>query len=213
MRERRKSERNYQIIRYLKGYKMNNDFLPKDYKEPELVSNYTKLEEGETRLRMLEKPQLGWQGWKDEVNEKSEKIAKPVRIRSQSGESFQVGDFEEEVRDIKFIWVVPVYNYTEKIVQIWTVTQASIRKQVTTYLRNKKWGNPLEYDLAITREGREMMDTRYTVIPEPKELVDPKIQADYLALNIGWEAWWAGEDPFQQKKDEGKDIDLDKIPV
>jgi len=57
------------------------------------------------------------------------------------------------------------------------------------------------------------MDTRYTVIPEPKELVDPKIQADYLALNIGWEAWWAGEDPFQQKKDEGKDIDLDKIPV
>jgi len=24
---------------------MNNDFLPKDYKEPELVSNYTKLEE------------------------------------------------------------------------------------------------------------------------------------------------------------------------
>ena len=47
---------------------MSNDFLDENYKEPELPSNYTKIEEGETVLRILAKPQMGWQGWRDEVN-------------------------------------------------------------------------------------------------------------------------------------------------
>ena len=160
---------------------MNNDFLPKDYKEKTPPSNYTKLEEGETVLRILDKPIMGWQGWEDGVNDKQEKVSKPVRVKDDDTQGFQVDSFDEEVRDVKFFWAMPVWNYNEKVVQIWVVTQASIRKALVALSNSKAWGNPIDYDISVTRTGKEK-ETKYSVMPTPKEVISPKIQADYLAF-------------------------------
>jgi len=195
---------------------MSNDFLDENYKEPELPSNYTKIEEGETVLRILAKPQMGWQGWRDEVNEKGENVSKPVRVRDDGKDSFDVADFDEDVRDVKFFWVMPVWNYNEGVVQIWNIPQTTIRKALVALNRNKAWGNPVGYDLSITRTGKEKQDTKYTVMPNPKAELESTILVKYNEMKIDWDAWWVSDDPFQKKENSAEapkeEVNIEKIP-
>src|SRR3990172_6527620 len=59
-------------ITYYKKGKNMNDFLPKDYKEPEM-SNYMKFSDGDNIFRILSKAIIGFQYFTDEN--------KPVRSK------------------------------------------------------------------------------------------------------------------------------------
>ena len=186
-----------------------NDFLPKDYKEPEAASKYLqKIPEGNTTIRILDTPQLGWQGWKDTYKD-SKKISSPTRAKLDSEIGYKMEEFDNEIRDVKFIWAMTVYNYEEKAIQLWSIHQASIRKQISKLNQNQKWGNPNSYDITINREGKELSNTVYSLQPNPKEDIDPKIWADFLVWQemFSWDNWWKSEDPFIRKEE----LNLDKI--
>ena len=53
------------------------NFLPQDYEIPQDVGNYMKFEDGENKFRILDKPIIGWEGWKTH----SDGSHKPVRKR------------------------------------------------------------------------------------------------------------------------------------
>lgn len=74
------------------------------------------------------------------------------------------------------------------------------------------WGSPTNYDLVVTREGKEK-DTRYTLNPKPAKPLDEGILRLYSDMNIDLNALYRGDDPFNSEpKDESEQIaeDADK---
>lgn len=177
------------------------NFLPENYKNPNEASQYTKLKDGENKIRILGSAVTGWEDWDDERKVYRFKMEnKPAQSKSS-----------KEGARIKHFWSFPIWNYQEEIVQICTLTQASIQKGITAIVKNPKWGDPKEYDIVICRTGKDL-DTEYTVTPDPKEKIDPEIQKVYSKLTINLEALYDGGDPFTSQVAGTEAIDPDSIP-
>ena len=95
----------------------------------------------------------------------------------------------------KHFWAFPVYNYTDERVQILEVTQKTIQKEMRVLTNNPDWGNPLGYDISVTRTGEELK-TEYSVQPSPPSELDPGVVKLYEDMSINLEALFDGEDPF-----------------
>ncbi len=177
-----------------------NNFLPENYKVPS-ESNYVKLAQGDTRLRVLSNPILGMQYWTD-----TKEGRKPVR--KQMDEKIIVADVPNP-DEIKHFWAMVVYNYNDERVQIWEVTQKGIQRTLQGLSKDEDWGNPQGFDLVINREG-EGFDTKYEVRPKPKKEVDPGVKQLFKDMNINLEALYNGDDPFA-KEQKITDEDLDEM--
>ena len=180
--------------------KVEDDFLPNEYKEP-VVSRYMKFEEGENRVRVLPaklgKPIviMGWEYWKTVEGGKR----KPVRIKLN--ENVPVGELEVnpktgELEQPRFFWALTVWNYTIGAIQILEITQKTVRQGIESLSKNPKWGSPINYDLVITQTDINGKIT-YSVIPEPKDKIDPGILGKYDVIPVDLEALYLGEDPFK----------------
>ncbi len=89
-----------------------------------------------------------------------------------------------------------VWNYNESAVQVLEITQNMIQKAIQDLSKSEDWGNPYEYDIIISKSGKEK-NTKYTVQPsKPKPLTD-EIKKSALDKPVYLEALFAGGDPFQ----------------
>ncbi len=174
-------------------------FLPTGYQEPVKVSNYMKLVEGENNIRILSSAIVGYEYWVDEENDEGKQVRKPIRLRQ--GQPIPV----EFADDVKFFWVFVVYNQDAKKIQILEVTQAKVRKPIKALVDNKKWGDPKEYDITITKTktGPDPKDVDYQVTPNPKEEIDAEVVAKYEEMNLNLELLFDGEDPFKKTLGSG----------
>lgn len=180
------------------------DFLPKDYIIP-ATSRYMRFEEGDNMFRILGSAITGMEYWKTVKDAR-----KPIRLRP--GISVQVGELEEnpktgEIEMPKHFWAFPVFNYAEKKVQILEITQKTIQKAIKSYVDNSKWGDPKQYDIHVTRT-LENGKTTYSVMPDPKEEVDPIIVKEFEGTYIRLEALYDGEDPFFKEEDK---VNIDEV--
>jgi len=91
---------------------------------------------------------------------------------------------------------LPVWNYEEKSFQILEISQKTIMNAIKDLARNKKWGDPKNYDINVTRTT-ENSKTKYTVMPEPKEKLTEEIEEQIALVKINIHALYDGEDPFQ----------------
>ena len=192
-------------------------FLPKDENEP-VVSNYFRFIDGENRFRVLSSAIIGWEYWVTEGDKR-----KPVRKRM--GESIPVEELGIDKwgnpEQAKYFWAFVVWNYNDSRIQILEITQATVRKPIKTLTLNKKWGDPAEYDIVVTKSGVDK-ETEYQVTPDPKEKLDKKILDEYKKTNINLEALFTGDDPFASNKDtaeavpangkEQEEVAIDSIP-
>lgn len=167
-------------------------FLDENYEVPELPSNYMKLEDGENKIRIMDKPVMGYEYWKTN----KDKSRTPVRVRM--GEPIPADEIEEN-ETIKHFWAMPVYNYKDERIQLLEITQKSILKAIRILERSKDWGNPLEYDLLIVKEGQKL-ETKYTVQPVPPKKLDPAIIQLYKDMEINLEELFEGKDPFESEE-------------
>ena len=203
---------------------MSDDFLPGGYSVP--VSgggNYTKLQQGENRIRILRKPILGhsWWGYTDEQggikfgNDRNpnNRPVKPVRIRLET----PIPVIAAEA--YKHFWAMVVWNYTTHRIEILEVTQKTIQEGIESLIGDRDWGSPLEYDIAIKKAGSGL-DTEYTVTPKPKNELTSEIREARDNASINLEALYDGANPFEksEKRDEAPvpvekkdDIDIDDI--
>lgn len=172
-------------------------FLPKDYEAPKADSNYFKLKKGENRFRILGPAIVGYEYWT--------KDKKPVRSPQPWDVRPEDMDLESQV---KHFWAFAVWNYEVNKAQVMEITQKSIMGSIQAYVENKKWGDPMGYDLVVTRVG-DGLETEYTTIAEPHSEA-PK--ADISKINL--QALFKGEDPFSEKdwKDVGEEINPKDIP-
>ena len=176
-------------------------FLPEDYVEPTGESNYLNLSaEGDYTIRILSAPIMGYEYWKT-IDKKRTPIRKRLTEKIDTNELEVNSRGELEIP--KFFWAMKVYNWDKDRVQVWEVKQSKIRKPIETLSKNKKWGDPANYDIVVTRTGLGFNDTDYQVVANPPiEPLDKDLQAKCDTVVVNLEALFDGADPFTQQDTE-----------
>lgn len=196
-------------------------FLPADYKEPK-NNRYLKPGKGETRFRILgsfenDTAIQGNEIWVT-VNENGKAVRKPIRTPKGVVIDVERLEFNEKTGEpdtVKFFWILPVWNYDENRIEIMEITQKTIRDGIKILSQNKKWGDPIGYDILVT-QVEEKGKISYAVSPEPKEELTEAMQKALKTETINLKAMFADEkhpyggDPFEKKQVE---IDISEIQI
>lgn len=167
----------------------NNFFPTENYKIPE-TSNYLKFKEGETTFRVLSSAIVGWQYFNTDN--------KPVRSKEPFDEI--PADLKKGGR-INHFWAFVVYNVEAKKIQVCELTQRSIMAPIEALIKNKKWGDPKQYDITVTRKGTGLQDTEYSVMPNPASPIQTEVIEKYKKANINLQALFEGLDPFATEQE------------
>jgi len=96
-----------------------------------------------------------------------------VRLRERpSGRPVDIRTENDGKENVKHFWAFAVWNYADKMVQVLEVTQKQIQNGIKDLVDDEAWGDPKQYDIAVTRNGSGF-DTEYLTkgIP-PKPLGD-----------------------------------------
>ncbi len=165
-------------------------FLPKDYSLP-TSSNYMKWQPGENTFRILTEAITGWEFWNKENKPVREQLKPPapadIRLKDDGTPTA-----------IKHFWMVVVWNYQAKAVQVLEITQATIQGAMLTTIMNENWGDPKEYDFVVSRSGSGL-ETEYAVIPNPKKALalGEEDQKKVKAVKANLAGIFDGKDPFE----------------
>jgi len=164
-----------------------NEFLPEGYEAPASGGAYFKLNNGDNKIIVLTRPELGWLGWTD---------SKPERFR-YNNEPKQTFDRGEKA---KHFWAFAVFDTKDKKIKVCEITQKSIQNAIINLTNDSDWGNPiLKYGLNIKKEG-EGMETNYAVVPFPlndslRDEAEKQLGDTFLNLP----ALFEGGDPFDEE--------------
>ena len=160
---------------------MSNDFLPDEYEVPS-SSSYLKFKDGETRFRILSKPVIGWEDWKDK---------KPVRFTMDNKPQKPI----DPKQPIKHFWAMAVWDYKGNRLAILEITQKSIQNTIKGLAKDPDCGDPTQYDIKVMRTGAGM-DTEYEVLPIPAKPLSEDILLVYHEAHVNLNALFEGGDPF-----------------
>ena len=186
-------------------------FKPKDFDKSQ-VGNYTKMEDGANKIRVLEPPITGYVYWEDvngnivPRNEMAGKGGKPVRAPDYD-------DFSNLQKGaMRGFAAMVVWNYQADKVQILEVRQIVIINALEALTMSKSWQDVTEFDIIITktRTGTQPTDVEYSVMPEPKEELSEEIKDAFKNSNIDIKALFRGADPFGSEEPE---VDVEAVDL
>jgi len=169
---------------------MSDKFLPDGYEAPSTQSSFMKLEQGESNFRVLSPAVTGYEFWTNDtkvIRSKEFPNETPnirVRVNKKTG--------KEEADKVKHFWAFVVWNYAEEAVQVLHISQKTIQKDILNYVNDADWGDPREYDIKISRSGKELT-TKYQVSLKPKKAISEEILAEFEKSNIDLEEMYFGE--------------------
>lgn len=183
------------------------NFLPNDYEAPRGASLYMRLQDGENKFRILSQPILGWEDWDDK---------RPIRYKFNEKPAKSI----DAKRPVRHFWSMIVWNYSTEQVEILTLTQATVQKQIQAFCQDNDWGAPYFYDIKIMKSG-EGKETKYQVNPVPHKPVSQSIVKAFQERPINLNAIFESEDPFARdgtptpgifKKEElDTDVELGRV--
>lgn len=163
----------------------NNNFLPEGYEKPSTKKQYLKLEEGDNKIRILTPALVGWIDWKDR---------KPYRTKDEPETSF------DSERPAKEFFAFAVWDYKEERVKVLDITQISIKDTLVDLSLDENWGDPTTYDINIKRKGKDMGDTKYTVVTTPPKEASAQIKDAIKHMSVDLNKLFEGGDPFSTDK-------------
>lgn len=166
-----------------------NPFLPEDYEAPVMGGGYMKLQDGDNVFRVLSSAIIGYEYWTNEN--------KPVRSRTPFDETpnIKLGK-DGKPQKPKHFWAFVVWNYQTKNVEILQLTQSSIQGAITNLVKDEDWGNPMKYDIKISRTGQGI-ETEYAISPKPHKDIDPEIEEAFESKKINLDALYSNDNPFE----------------
>lgn len=165
-------------------------FLPEDYSEPS-NSEYTKLDSGTTQIRFLWNPIQWWNLWEDYTKDDWSEWRRVTRWRKEQDKPIPTWS--------KTVWTCLVWNYNDSRMQVWDITQKSIRDQIVWLYRKKARWDLKEYDIEVTKEW-EKMQTSYTVTPCPKSSLPDIVKNALMSTPVNFDVYFDGDSPFWAEK-------------
>lgn len=164
----------------VKKAQKESGFFPEGYEPPKGESKYMKFQPGDNKFRILANPIFGFVEWVDD---------KPQRTVEKPEEAY------DEDQPPKHFWALKVYDYSDGLVKILEITQASIQKAIAALNDDEDWGNPTSYDLKVTKTG-EKLTTKYSVTPAPKKPLSKEVMKASADKPCDLEALFDGADPW-----------------
>lgn len=177
------------------------ELFPKDYEKQSKEDGYLKPSDGDCKIRFMGKGIVGWEQWTTDN--------KPVRgkaLKDIVGDFPKENKFGEECKPKDFFSTV-VWNVNEKKIQIFTITQTTIKSALMSYESNNEYGDPTGYDLSISMQAD---GKGYSVIASPPKEVSKEAIKEYDKSNIDLEQLFTGDNPFNAKSND--DVDLGSVP-
>jgi hypothetical protein len=159
-------------------------FLPDGYEVPKTSKGgYMKFLKGDNAFRILSKPIVGYENWKD---------GKPVRFR-MTDTLPSASDFDNDKH--KHFLGLLVWNYNDSAINILQLTQRSIQNEISALAKDEDWGDPLSYDIKVTRTG-DGLSTEYSVSPKPHKALSKDIKEAMKNTPVDLDALYSAENPF-----------------
>lgn len=175
-----------------------NDFLPQEYSTPVSGGHYAKINDGENKFRILSKPLLGWVGWKDK---------KPLRFKYNAKPDMAF----DEGKTARHFWALIVWDYADKAIKVLEITQATVQQAIMDLSRSEHWGAPWEYDIIISKTGRDK-NTKYNVLPLGKKKVGEEVYKAAMDTPVYLDSLFVpGADPFAVT-DKSTELQISDLP-
>ena len=165
-----------------------NTFLPEGYQAPVSASGYMKLQDGDNQFRVLSSAITGYEYWTNDN--------KPVRSPYPFENTPNIKTVDGKISRVKHFWAFVVWNYATKAVEILEITQSSIQNAISNLVADADWGDPMAYDIKISRSGAGL-ETEYAVSPKPAKKIDTEIVAAFGDKKITLEKLYKSENPFE----------------
>jgi hypothetical protein len=191
-----------EIRQYLEPYQdltIPNPLDP-DFQEPPKYGDYTKLEEGENRLRILSEAIIGCEYWIDIFNQETRKEErKPIRRPIEEATELPTTDWS-------YFWACFIWNYKAKKIQILNTTKKGIRSGLESLSKNASWGDLTEYDICINKKQTDPTNAKkadYSVTPLKNTVLEAEIFSKWQATGFDRNALlllFAGLDPFELQR-------------
>jgi len=154
---------------------LEKDFLPKDYSIPASTS-YMKFENGDNKFRALGSVVTGYIYWTNEN--------KPVRSKDFPKDTPNIQlDEKGNTKPVNYFWVFPVWDYKQKKVSLLEITQKTVMRGIEGLLHDEDWGNPMNYDINVKKEGSGLT-TKYSIVPANKKQLSQDIVDAYASAEI-----------------------------
>lgn len=151
----------------------NESFIDDNYNPPSSAGGYTKIQQGDNRLRILSKPLLVWVIWAD---------GKPSRIPYDKDKKPSMPSGEGA--SVKHAWIMTVYNYATESIEIFELDKMTIINPLLNHVKDTDWGHPKHYDIVITKSGSGKDGTKYSMIAKPKKEVSEVVKEAYFETPI-----------------------------
>lgn len=151
--------------------------------------NPTKLEQGkELRVRFVRPGITGFSGWTVDK--------KPLRFEFHPEvlPANLAPDLSGKIQLKRFIAGL-VYDYASEDFKILEISQRTLMEQLYKYAKDSDYGDPLGYDIKLTREG-EKKDTKYTLVAAPPKALEKAIAEKAAEVVCNLNALFEGQDPF-----------------
>lgn len=148
-------------------------FIPTDYEAPTGGGGFTKLQNGDNKMRILSSPLMLWTVWAD----------KKVNRILYKGAANKPAKPAAENASVKHAWGLIIWNYATDAIEVFELDKQAIIGALTTYAKDPDWGHPKEYDVVINKSGSGM-DTEYTFVAKPAKPVTEQVVEAYTANPI-----------------------------
>lgn len=150
----------------------------------ETGGKYTKLQQGDNRLRIVSDVMSGWECWVD-----SNGSRKPIRQEEQWKANELVNLGVEDKKQKQFYMAI-VWNYQTESFECMLQTQKAILNGVYYSIKDPDWGDITKYDINIKKDGQGI-ETSYNFSCKPhKEFME-------LIPPYNLKAMFEGGDPFE----------------
>tara|TARA_R110000796_G_scaffold12074_4_gene40162 strand:+ start:2215 stop:2703 length:489 start_codon:yes stop_codon:yes gene_type:complete len=161
------------------------NFLNNTYERAATGSQYLKFAPNDkATIRIISLPVEGIEVWKDK---------KPLRWKFAGEMPKEAYSADDKPKPFA---AFGVWHYEAKQYKIYQCSTRSVLQELANL--NEVEGDPLSYDITITRKGASL-DTKYYVkSSKPTELTEEVLQASQeFAANVDLGALFTGENPFK----------------
>jgi hypothetical protein len=160
-------------------------FLTNNYERAAATSGYLKFAPNDkATIRIISNPLEGIEVWKE---------GKPIRWKYNGEMPKEAYNADDKPKPFA---AFGVWHYKDEMYKIWQCSTRSVLLELANL--NEIEGDPLSYDITITRKGAGL-DTKYYVKPsKPSELTEEALFASQeFAAKVDLECLFSGENPFK----------------
>ena len=168
--------------------------IPKNTVIPRGASQFVKLQDGKNRFRFLSDIVVGWELWKNKAPIRHEGAV--CKFKPEDADLNQNGK-----PNINYFWAVVVYNYQDKKVQVYEITQKTIMSPLYDLEQNSDWGDLRNYDIEINKK-KEGDKTTYNVLGIPPKPASADILEAYSKSELDLSKLFEGKYPGDDDDDE-----------